>query len=312
MFLLRNIGRIDFLMTIHCRPYNLVIAILYKLLNPKGRYYIKMDFGPNNTGYADQGKSRFQRIWDLLRYWPIQLVDIISCESKEVFSNIIMHGFFGRPMAHKLTLLYNGADQHEIDAIMPGKIRLFQAKENLFITVGRIGSPEKNHELILSALEQVELKDWKFHFIGPFFPVFRDKMTSLFNKRPDLEGRIVLSGPCHSRADLYDYYNRAKVFILTSDYEGFPLVFPEAFYFSNYIITTAVGGAKEITNDGLTGKLLLTRQPSELAEEMQSIINHSHKIEETFPLLLSRRLSISWPELICNNSSLSNFFRNAI
>lgn len=64
---------------------------------------------------------------------------------------------------------------------------------------------------------------------------------------------VILVGNIENKNLLYDYYNRAKVFLLTSRLEGFAIVYPEALKFGNYIITTDVGGAKDITNNGQIG-----------------------------------------------------------
>lgn len=67
---------------------------------------------------------------------------------------------------------------------------------------------------------------------------------------------MILVGNISNRELLYDYYNRAKVFILTSRWEGFAIVYPEALRFGNYIITTDVGGARDIAENTKLGSII--------------------------------------------------------
>jgi len=59
----------------------------------------------------------------------------------------------------------------------------------------------------------------------------------------------VLAGAISDKRTLYQVYSKAKIFVLTSRTEGFPLVIPEAIQNGCYVITTNLfPAAKEIIN----------------------------------------------------------------
>lgn len=53
---------------------------------------------------------------------------------------------------------------------------------------------------------------------------------------------MILSGNIEDKNLLYDYYNKAKVFLFTSRRESFGIVLVEALRFGDCIITADVGG----------------------------------------------------------------------
>jgi GalNAc-alpha-(1->4)-GalNAc-alpha-(1->3)-diNAcBac-PP-undecaprenol alpha-1,4-N-acetyl-D-galactosaminyltransferase len=61
---------------------------------------------------------------------------------------------------------------------------------------------------------------------------------------------------------------------MTSRWEGYAIVFSEAYRFNNYIISTIVGGAEEvITRNNDFGKLIEQENDDELKSILENIIN---------------------------------------
>lgn len=148
------------------------------------------------------------------------------------------------------------------------------------ITVGRICSYQKNTDMILNALSKIDLKDWKFYFIGPLTDSFNTSSESNYKKHieqfylenPLLEERVIFTGPIYDSKEIYEYYLRAKVFVLTSRYEGFANVLSEAAALGCYIVSTDVGGASLVSNDWQFGTKIEQEDIEGLAEIFQSII----------------------------------------
>ena len=67
-----------------------------------------------------------------------------------------------------------------------------------------------------------------------------------------------------------DYYNRAKVLLMTSRHESWGNVYSEAAALGCYIISTDVGGAKMCSNDWQFG----TKVPQEDSEQLAEIIQN--------------------------------------
>lgn len=70
----------------------------------------------------------------------------------------------------------------------------FSSKENLIITVGRIGSKQKANEVMFDALDQVDMKNWKFVLIGPIEEDFKIKYNIFIERNPDKKDKVILLG----------------------------------------------------------------------------------------------------------------------
>lgn len=113
-------------------------------------------------------------------------------------------------------------------------------KEKLLIYVGRIDYNQKRVERIVDVWEKVskELIDWKLEIVGD--GPEREKLEALVLKR-NIQ-RITFEG----FQNPLDYYKRASLLLLTSEYEGFGLVIVEGM---RYGVVPIVYGSYESVYD---------------------------------------------------------------
>lgn len=71
-------------------------------------------------------------------------------------------------------ILPNGIDLNRVRESAGRPV--FEQKENLILTIGRIGTEQKNNELLLKALADIKLKDWSVQFVGPIEESFKSKI----------------------------------------------------------------------------------------------------------------------------------------
>lgn len=169
------------------------------------------------------------------------------------------------------------------------EMRTQRDKENIFLYVGRIGNYQKNTDMILDALSNLDMKDWKFYLIGPITDSFRtdtessykDTIDNFFKLHPEKKNNVIFTGPIYDTNMIFDYYNRAKVFVLTSRHESFANVLSEAAAFGCYFISTDVGGAPIVTNNWKFGTKVEQEDSKGLANAMKRIIDGSITIEES-------------------------------
>lgn len=286
-YLRKNARKIDVLNLYHNTKETLLYAFVYKLFNPAGIVYIKLDIEINAFDAQKTQKVHKFRMWGY-RWFFKHIAAIVSCElpSAEAYLRASIPS-----LKDKLVLLPNGIDDI---FIRDKKISLlpFGKKENLLITVGRIGAPEKNNEMLLHAVERIALGSWKVVFIGPVTAGFRAEYARVIARHPHLKEQIILTGNVTGKEELYGWYNRAKVFCLTSDYEGFPLVFTEALYFGNYIVTTDVAPASYITDSQRLGRIVKTEE--ELVCVLQDIINGTLDIPAFYDAILHYSQKFRW------------------
>jgi glycosyltransferase involved in cell wall biosynthesis len=129
-------------------------------------------------------------------------------------------------------------------------------RENTIITVGRIGTQQKNNFELLTAFEKANLQGWTLKFIGAVEPEFQFLVDSYFLSRPALKKKVVFTGAITDKARLYEEYSKAKIFALTSIFEGgTPNVYAEALAHGCMFITSDIDAADDIVNFGKLGAI---------------------------------------------------------
>jgi|AntRauTorcE11898_2_1112593.scaffolds.fasta_scaffold08182_2 glycosyltransferase involved in cell wall biosynthesis len=270
-YLRKNARSIDVLNLYHLTQASLLYGIIFKLLNPGGILYLKLDFNINRykkEGFRFSETPVKEKVHQLLFKLFIRKADILSVETREAeqllkktndrFSDLLLY-------------VPNGVDESQINNYRTNESGP-QQKENLILTVGRIGQPEKNHNVLLKALADANLQDWEAIFVGPIRESFQPNIDQFYKKNPDLKKKIRFTGLVSDREKLFAYYQRAKVFCLPSQSEGFPLALIEALSFGNYIVgTDAITSIKEVTDNGQFGRIVPAGNAEALSEALEKV-----------------------------------------
>lgn len=284
-YLLKNSCKIDYLLFFQLSLYKLPYLFLYKFLNRNGKVFIKLDINLSWINHLVNISSYKKKFIHFL----IKKVDLISCETKECFDEIRENGFCNLNISDKLIHIQNGFDEEYLIENNI-KVKKFEEKENVMITVGRIGTEQKNNEMLLKVIDKIDLKDWKIYIIGPYTEEFKEYYDDFIKSNSDKKDKVILVGNIEDKNLLYDYYNKAKIFLLTSRWEGFAIVYPEALRFGNYIITTEVGGAKDITDNGKIGVITEIENEEQYKYEILKVINEEINLKEKY------NQSLKWSE----------------
>ena len=125
-----------------------------------------------------------------------------------------------------------------------------------------------------------------------------------------MKEKVKFIGPVYDREKLLEYYNRAKIFCLTSRTECFANVFSESSYFGDYIITTNVGGAEEITEIGKYGEVVEQEDLEGYITCLQNTIDGTINLQEKYDEIIERRENITWKNLIEQNKEFKRIFTN--
>lgn len=150
--------------------------------------------------------------------------------------------------------------QRIVDTYMP-------AREGVttFVTVGRL-SPEKNHARMLRAFADVhhEMPDTRLVIVGsgPLAPELRDIAA-----HHGLSRSVTFAGQQPNAAVLM---SAADCMVMSSDYEGQPMVILEALILGIPVLTTAFGSARSALPEG-TG-LIVEQDDQALADGMRQAI----------------------------------------
>ena len=281
----------------HFKKDHILYLLIYKLVNPQGKAYIKLDmdilFFKNYNAFLFSNYALKNFILKALTSWIFKLTDLFSVETdqaKDYLLNIYPE------LQNKLICIPNGVDNLYLDKEIP--IKAFQEKENIILTVGRIGTEQKNTTLLLDALKITDLKDWKVYILGPIEESFKKYIADFYRESPQLENKIIFTGNITDRKELFDWYNRSKIFCLSSRYEGFPIAFPEALYFGNYLISSPVSSAEHITSKGKYGTVAKA-DAHEFSKAIQNSIEPGFLSSQRYEEI--RRFSkdnFTWPGIV--------------
>ena len=140
------------------------------------------------------------------------------------------------------------------------------------LSVGRL-SAQKNQQLLIRAFAQLHKKnpDTELFILGDG-PLQQDLEALI--AREELEGCIHLEG---NVTNTEDYYAKADVFALSSAYEGLPLVVLEAMAASLPIVSTDVGGVRDLVKGN--GMLTAAGNCDQLAEALIYLAEHGPERE---------------------------------
>jgi glycosyltransferase involved in cell wall biosynthesis len=122
-------------------------------------------------------------------------------------------------------------------------------------------------------------KDWRLVVIGPIEDAFQSCIKEYFELYPNLIDRVLFTGAITDRIALEDKYNSAKIFVLTSRFEGFPLVFLEAIRSGCTIISSSIASAYDITDNEKYGALFPVGDAKTLAKELDKAVNNVIKLK---------------------------------
>lgn len=277
IYLLKNSRQIDVLNLYHCRWRTYLYAKLYKLLNRKGKVYLKLD-----AGLTTINKLNSDRMYRNLLNKSVQLIDFTSAESKVIVDEL--QEITGK----KIYNIPNGTDLEGIDNS--------KLKENIFLTVARIGAPEKNNDILLEAFSRISDKcDWDLELVGSIDEGFGQFISDFFTRHPNLKDRVKFCGEIIDRNELTNYYDKAKIFVLPSKYEGFPLACTEALSRGCFLVLSdQVTPIKEFTYEGEYGVVATVDDVDDLAHKMLAAIDIVNKNTQ-----LTKEIS----EYACSNFS---------
>ena len=306
----RMARKIDVLYLLSITPDSMYKMLAYRLGGGKGKIYLKLDLGI----YAKDGKDLL--VWDnmslflkTVHFFFKPLPDVYTVETKRSYERL-RNSYYGDLIEKgKLFRLPNGFDPEILEEIGVTR-RSVSEKEKVMITVGRLGTHQKNTELLLDVLAKVDLKDWKFYLIGPIDDSFQENIERFYEENPEKKEAVIFTGMI-SQKEKFEYYDKARVFVLTSRHEGFAFALVEAAYMKNYIVSTDVGGAEDVLD--YTGGVLFepegVRVSDGFAAELQRVVSMSD--EELDGLVVDdERGEMTWEGLLKDNQGMSTLTSN--
>ena len=207
----------------------------------------------------------------------LQTSDGIICVSKELQK--VVTNEYGITDTH---LVYDGIDFNTFEKHKGSTSKKINFKTKK-ITIGYVGylSIEKGCDVLSEIIKRTHDKyNWIIVGEGP--------LSKLFTSREN----VLLTGNLKPE-DVLDTYNSMDVFLFPTTNEGVPNVLKEAAFFEVPIISTAVGGIPEMTNNGEYATLISDyKKPENFIEALKTyeedVITFRNKSAKLKPFVIEK------------------------
>ena len=203
------------------------------------------------------------------KYNKFRHVVFVSKEGKDSFISVF-------PEIKEKTIVCNNLiDNQKIEELANEEIELKKEEITTFLNVGRHDEKQKKLSKLIEAAAKLKQNEYKFRILlvgdGQDIAQYKEIV-----KEYNLEEQIIFLG---RKQNPYPYFKISDCVILTSDYEGYPVVFLESMILSKPIITTKVSDYEEI--EGKYG-YTTTKDIQDIYEKMKLFIENGFEIKETF------------------------------
>lgn len=240
---------------------------LAKRLNPAIKTYIKLDM--NESGFSHFYDGTFLRKIKIVpEYWKSYAVDLFTVENRSFYKVLKEMRLF----RNRIEYLPNAVSLFGVDL---GKISRPKQKENILLTVGRLGKHVKNNELLVEAIRKVDrnlFNDWKFLFVGSAEAHFVEYVKRICASDAWMAEHLVLFGKINDRMRLYELYAKAKIICMTSRSESFCIALMEAMFFGAYPVVTNFGSiVNDLMDDGKYGMISPQEDVAALTAALEKI-----------------------------------------
>lgn len=179
----------------------------------------------------------------------------------------------------------------------PDDISLLE-KENIILFVGRvIFSPKKVHRILEFWRElHAAHADWKLQIVGEGDDLPRCKKLAAKWHLP----RVEFVGATNN---VQQYYRKARILVLTSDYEGTPMVVPEAqAYGCVPVVYHSYAGASLHIKDGENGYLIPAFDKSAFIKQLSTLMQASpltiENVQQELYRFSEEKIGAIWSDLL--------------
>lgn len=177
--------------------------------------------------------------------------------------------YFGIPK-EQICVIHNAVKTFDGNVVPVEALSQERTKGNVLIgNIGRL-SEQKGMTYFIEAAEITAKTHPEARFIIVGDGEERKKLYAQV-KSKSLQDRVVFLG---YRNDIQNVMSQLDFVVLSSLWEGLPLTPIEAYSVGKTVIGTAVDGTPEIIRDGVDGYLVEPRNPTQLAEKMNELIEN--------------------------------------
>lgn len=194
-----------------------------------GKIYLKLD--------GSHGEIKFGR-----RKIISLFLKMCCCVSTELPERV---NAISQEWKRKIIYVPNPFNPNEIREYKP-----FSERQNVIITMGRLGTRQKAMEILLEAFAKIspQVPDWKLKLAGRIEGNM-NIASDFYAKYPELSERVIFTSEVRDRNELIQLYRDSKIFAFPSRHEGCPLALSEALSHGLFAVTSDIFPNRSITEN---------------------------------------------------------------
>ena len=225
-----------------------------KLASKNSSFYVHSDYK-----YIYPDEKDFREFFDSRKVYEYKNIIFVSNEARDSFIKIY------KELKDKTIVLNNFVDIERIKELSKKDIDIERKKgKTLFVFVGRLDDSSKKLKKAINLTN--EIKDIELWIIGD------GPDRKMYEEYANDNNRIKFFG---KKENPYPYMNKADYIILTSDYEGFPVIYLEALVLEKQIITTIKTSDESINIE--KHAYIISKDEKTMAEEVKDILDKDIK-----------------------------------
>lgn len=212
--------------------------------------------------YSERGDpydKEYGGLLGIVRNWCVKHIDGF------VFQSEGARDFFCADVAKRSIVIHNSVSVPIEKYPMPDR------RDNRIVSVGRLHE-QKNQSLLIDAFSLIADEFPECTLVNYGDGVLRESLQEKINHL-GLTDRVTLQPACN---DVFRKILSARLFVLSSDYEGMPNALMEAMTLGIPCIATDCrpGGARTLIEDGVNGFVVPRMDANVLADKMRYVLSH--------------------------------------
>lgn len=264
-FILKNYMKYD--SAICYAPYSIPGSIIARYMSKNNSIWIHSDY----YYLYDKNINKIKTFFDERKISKFNHIIFVADEAKNNFNNIYSN------LKYKTVVCNNLIDIDFINESSLEIVNEIKPSRKLFINISRHEEHAKKITRLIEAAKMLKEANYDFEV----WLIGSGESTNLYEEKIseyDLSDNIKLLG---MKKNPYPYYKLADAFILTSDYEGFPVVYLESIMFNVPIITTIDVTGSNLTINNNYG-LIADKSAIDVFNKMKEFIDKGYSFSNRF------------------------------
>ena len=263
-FIIKYKNKFDF--SASFATYSIAASFISRVASKNSCLWVHTDY----LVLYDNDIEQIKKFFNERKYKKFRNIAIVSKEAKKNFVKIFPD------VKERCFQCNNLVDYKKIQELSNFDVNVEKNRDTtLFVNVSRHEEKAKKITRIIEAAEKLKNDKLKFKILLVGEGESTEKYKEMVRKKK-LESNIIFLG---QKQNPYPYLKKADCVILTSEYEGYPVVFLESFVLNKPLITTKVSDYQEVEN----GRGYVTEKDvDDIYDKMKLFIKKGYKIENKF------------------------------